>query len=91
MNGLIDVTLARPLYIRRSAGLVETIQTVGDALKMIAALDRASRASRHWRLAQGVLEYAQAVKSRRAIELATDAVENALDSDGWLGSSASAK
>jgi hypothetical protein len=56
---------------------------------MIAALDRASRASLHWRLALNVLEYAQAVKSRKAIELATDAVENALATDNWLAPSSS--
>jgi hypothetical protein len=91
MNVLIDVTLARPLYTNRSADSLATVQTVGDALNLIAALDRASRASLHWRLALGILEYAQAVKSRRAIELATDAVENALATDNWLASSAPVK
>jgi hypothetical protein len=88
-NTLIELALARPLDRRHAAGLPTRISTVGEAIAMIAALDRASRASLHWRLASGILEYAQAVKSRRAIELATDAVENALASDGWLSSSAS--
>jgi hypothetical protein len=48
-----------------------------------------SRASLHWRLALNVLEHAQAVKSRKAIELATDAVENALATDNWLAPSSS--
>ena len=51
---------------------------------MIACLDRASRATLHWRLALNVLEYAQMVKDPEVIELATDAVENALSSDNWL-------
>ncbi len=51
---------------------------------MIGYLDRASRATLHWRLALNVLEYAQMVKDPDAIELATDAVENALASDNWL-------
>ncbi len=86
-NWVINVPLARPLHARQS--VPATIRTVSDALNMIAALDRASRASLHWRLALNVLEYAQAVKSRKAIELATDAVENALATDNWLAPSSS--
>ncbi len=81
---LNEIMLARPLRTAQSSSLPPVVETIREALKMIACLDRASRATLHWRLALNVLEYAQMVKDPEVIELATDAVENALSSDNWL-------
>jgi len=51
---------------------------------LIGRLDRSSRATLHWRLALNALEYAQMNREPEIIELATDAMENALATDGWL-------
>ena len=80
-----QLPLARPLRTKGGALFPDVINTVRDALDIIARLDHVSRATLHWRLALNVLEYAQMAKTPEVIELATDAVENALASDNWLG------
>jgi hypothetical protein len=80
-----QLPLARPLWTKGATLFPDAINTVRDALDLIARLDHVSRATLHWRLALNVLEYAQMAKTPEVIELATDAVENALASDNWLG------
>ena len=80
-----QLPLARPLRTKGATLFPDAINTVRDALDLIARLDHVSRATLHWRLALNVLEYAQMAKTPEVIELATDAVENALASDNWLG------
>ena len=83
-NTQVALELARPLRTKGAALFPPTINTVREALDLIARLDQPSRATLHWRLALNLLEYAQMAKTPEIIELATDAVENALASDNWL-------
>jgi hypothetical protein len=86
-NTPVALVLARPLRTKGGALFPPLINTVREALDLIARLDHASRATLHWRLALNILEYAQMTKIPEVIELATDAVENALASDNCLGKS----
>ena len=84
MAPALDTDLVRPLRTKESVGLPPVVASIRQALKLIANLDHVSRDTLHWRLALNILEYAQMRNEPETIELATDAVENALATDGWL-------
>jgi hypothetical protein len=80
----LDTDLVRPLRTKLSVGLPPVVASIRQALQLIGNLDHVSRGTLHWRLALNILEYAQMRNEPETIELATDAVENALATDGWL-------
>ena len=51
---------------------------------MIRGLDDAVGAKLHWRLAAHVLENASSSRRPEDVELATEALESALEAEGWL-------
>ena len=84
MAAAFDTDLVRPLRTKLSVGLPPVVASIRQALQLIGNLDHVSRRTLHWRLALNILEYAQMRNEPETIELATDAVENALATDGWL-------
>lgn len=79
-----DLDLVKPLRTTQGGGLPPLVSSVRQALHLIGHLDRSTRATLHWRLALNALEYAQMNREPEIIQLATDAIENALATDGWL-------
>jgi hypothetical protein len=80
----MDVELTRPLRAADGTGSPAVITTIREALQFVATVDAAHRRKLHWRLAHNILEFAQMRNEPEIVELATDAVENALATDQWL-------
>jgi hypothetical protein len=70
-----------PPFPRQLPGL-RTVTTVGHAIQMIRAFPTPKRIAPHWQDALQVLENAAFSKEPEDVDLALDALEKALASDG---------
>lgn len=82
---LKDVELAWPLEFRfLHSRQTRLLRTVRDAGELISALNEAERRSLHWMATAGAVSRALGVKHAKAVQIATEMVENALVVEGWL-------
>lgn len=82
---LKDVDLAWSLEFRfLHSRQTRLLRTVRDAVELLSALNEAERRSLHWMATAGAVSRALGLRHAKAVQIATEMIENALVVEGWL-------